>query len=516
MSGIQLFLDRAADSFPSRIAISFGDSSMTYGALQRASFQLANKITGLGLAKGARVATWMPNHPASFLCMFAINRTNAVWMPLNHRSSLHEALSLLVDFDASWLFIHSEFAGHVDAIRAQAPSLQGIICVDRALDGVAFLEAWVSDAPPDEPSILVYPMDTAVLRTTGGSTGKPKGVQRTNLCQSLQVMDYLAALPYDEPPRNLVLAPLSHAAGSAALPVFESAGTQFILNSTSPQDILQSIQAHRITTVFMPPTLIYALLAFPRLREYDLSSLRYLIYGTAPMSKSKLIEGWEVFGPVFTQIYGMTEASSTISIMTPKEHAQALNECPERLASCGRGSANYRIKIAAKDGTALPPREIGEVACFSSEIMAGYYQNDEATREAVRDGWLYTGDVGFVDEKGYLHIVDRIKDIIISGGFNVYPGEVEQVISSHPAIQDCAVVGAPDEKWGEAVTAVVELKPGASIKATELIAHCKTLLGSVKCPKSVHVWPDLPRSPVGKVLRKSVRAEFWKNASRAI
>ncbi|MFJ5483643.1 AMP-binding protein [Pectobacterium actinidiae] len=516
MSGIQLFLDRSADSFPSRIAISYGDLDVSYGELQRDSFRLANKIAGLGLVDGARVATWMPNHPASFLCMFAINRTTSVWMPLNHRSSLHEALELLVDFDASWLFIHSEFAAHVDAIRTRAPSLLGIVCVDRELDGAPFLDEWVSDAPPNEPRVLVRPMDTAVLRTTGGSTGKPKGVQRSNLCQSLQVMDYLAALPYDEPPRNLVLAPLSHAAGSAAIPIFEKAGTQVILNSTSPQDILQSIQTHRITTVFMPPTLIYALLAFPRLREYDLSSLRYLIYGTAPMSKSKLIEGWDVFGPVFTQIYGMTEASSTISIMTPKEHAAALHKHPERLASCGRGSANYRIKIAAKDGTALPPRQIGEVACLSSEIMTGYYQNEEATRETVRDGWLYTGDVGFVDEEGYLHIVDRIKDIIISGGFNVYPGEVEQVIFSHPAIRDCAVVGAPDDKWGEAVTAVVELKPGASIEPAELIAHCKTLLGSVKCPKTVHVWADLPRSPVGKVLRKSVRAEFWKSASRAI
>lgn len=516
MSGVQLFLDRAAGSYPERIAIVHGDAQTSYRALQTASFQLAHKLGSLGLARGARIATWMPNHTASFVCMFAISRTPHVWMPINHRAALREAVELLVDFGASWLFVHSVFAPHLAAIRAAVPGLQGIVCVDRALEDVPQMDAWMQDAPATEPTLLVQPLDTAVLRTTGGSTGRPKGVQRTHLCQSLQVMDYLAALPYDTPPRNLVLAPLSHAAGSAAMPIFELGGTHHILDSTAPDDILQTIARQRITTVFMPPTLIYALLAAPGIRDADLSSLRYLIYGTAPMSRSKLLEAWEVFGPVFTQIYGMTEASSTISIMTPREHADALRDHPERLASCGRGSANYRLKIAAKDGTPLPPGEIGEVACMSSEIMSGYFNNEAATRETVRDGWLYTGDVGFADAQGYVHIVDRIKDIIISGGFNVYPGEVEQAVFSHPAVQDCAVVGAPDERWGEAVTAVVELKPGAALQAAELIAHCKSLLGSVKCPKHVHVWADLPRSPVGKVLRKDVRAAFWKDAARAI
>lgn len=516
MSGVQLFLDRSADCYPDRVAVEFEGAAMSYRQLQRASIQLANRLLALQLEKGGRVATWMPNHPASFVCMFGINRTNQVWMPLNHRASAHEAIELLSDFEVSWLFVHSDFAAYLEMLRLKVPSLRGIVCVDRACGQIPFLDDWLADASIAEPAVRIEPLDTAVLRTTGGSTGKPKGVQRTNLCQSLQVMDYLVALPYDTPPRNLVLSPLSHAAGSAALPIFEKAGTQFILNSTAPADILRSIEHHRITTVFMPPTLIYTLLASPEIDRYDLSSLRYLIYGTAPMSRQKLVEGWAVFGPVFTQIYGMTEASSTISIMTPAEHARALADHPDRLASCGRGAANYRMKIAGQDGQPLPAREVGEVACFSSEIMTGYFRNDTATREAVRDGWLYTGDVGYMDEEGYVHIVDRIKDIIISGGFNVYPGEVEQVLFTHPSVKDCAVVGAPDEKWGEAVTAVIELKPGASADAAELIAHCKTRLGSVKCPRNVYVWDDLPRSPLGKVLRKNVRAEFWKDASRVI
>ncbi|SAI57553.1 ligase [Bordetella ansorpii] len=514
--GIHGFLDRSAQAWPQRDAVVFEERGITYETLRADSCRIAHQLLALDLEPGARIATYMVNHPAAFACQFGIDRTPHAWLPLNYKSSLDEAVDIMNDFSAQWLFVHSSLDVDVRALRTRVPTLRGVICVDRALEGAPFLDEWIAQASSDDPGVPVGAFGTAVLRTTGGSTGKPKGVMRTHLCQVLQVADYLAALPYDEPPRNLVLTPLSHAAGSSATPVFELGGTHYILNSTAAGDILASIERHRITTVFMPPTMIYNLLVHPGARGVDLSSLKYLIYGSAPMSQQKLREAWELFGPVLTQVYGMTEASSTISIMTPREHAHALAHRPQRLSSCGRGSANYRIRIVRPDGGTAQAGELGEVACASYEVMSGYFANPGATEQAVQHGWLRTGDIGYQDEEGYLYIVDRLKDVIISGGFNVYPGEVEQVVFQHPAVKDCAVVGAPDDKWGEAVTAVIELKPGSALDPDELMVHCRTRLSGVKSPKRVLVWDTLPKSPAGKVLRKDVRAHFWQDLERKI
>jgi acyl-CoA synthetase (AMP-forming)/AMP-acid ligase II len=514
--GVSSFLDRGAVAYPDRAAIVFEGREISYRQLRDQSNKIANRLMETELAAGARVATYMPNDPASFACQFGIDRTPFVWLPLNPKSSSHEVASIMANFQAEWLFIHSDFAGHLDLIRAEVGSLRGIVCVDAQIRDLMALDVWLADASDEEPFTRIEPLDTAVLRTTGGSTGKPKGVQRTNLCQILQTADYLSALPYDAPPRNLILAPLSHAGGSAAMPIFASFGTQYILNSTAPKDILAFIEAHAITTVFMPPTLIYNLLACETIRHYDLSSLKYLIYGTAPMSVQKFREAWEVFGPVLAQIYGMTEASSSISIMTPAEYSDALNNNGERLASCGRGSVNYRLRVTDKSGKEVEPRTVGEVTCASHEVMTGYADDASGTNAAIRDGWLLTGDLGYMDEDGYVYIVDRLKDIIISGGFNVYPGEVEQVVFTHPAVKDCAVVGVPDEKWGEVVTAVVELKHGSVETSADILSFCRERLGGVKSPKALHIWEALPKSPLGKVLRKQVRDHFWSDVSRRI
>ncbi len=510
------FLDRAADRTPDAVAIIHEGERMTYRQLRDQTCQLAHRLMREPLERSARVATYMPNHPASFICQYGVHRTSLVWLPLNPKSSIEEVIDILRDFGAQWLFIHSDFVPHLERIRKHAPEIRGFVCVDAAVEGLPSLGEWIAPEPVALPENDIGPTDWVALRTTGGSTGKPKGVMRSSLSNALVIADYLMALPYTAPPVNLVLTPLSHAAGEVALPIFACGGTQVILASTSPRKILEAIQAHRVTTVFLPPTLVYTMLGEPSIADFDLSSLRYVLYGSAPMSVHRLREAWTIFGPVFAQVYGLSESTSTMSIMTPAEHAQALAHHPHRLASCGRGGPLYRIKVVQPDGRQAAPREMGEIVCSGAQLMNGYYENPQATAEAIKAGWLYSGDLGYMDEDGYVYIVDRKKDLIISGGFNVYPGEVEQVVFQHPAVKDCTVIGIPDDKWGEAVTAVVELKPGASLAPDEMVIYCKEKLGGVKAPKSVVVWPELPRSPAGKVLKKEVRAHFWKNTDRLI
>lgn len=510
------FFDKSAKADPDHLAVVYEGATLSYGDLRVASLKCANALRDTGLAPGARISTLMPNCPQFFVCQIGISRTPFVWLPLNARATIAENMQAALDFGTEWLFFHSAFAGYIDEMRRTLPSLKGMVCVDRALDGAPSLEQWIAPASADERPLSIDMMDCTIIKTTGGSTGRPKGVMRTSLSLALMIADYQIALPYTERPVNLVVTPLTHAAGEVSLPIFAAGGTQVILPSTDPQQVLAAIERYKITTMFLPPTLVYTILIQPNLRDFDFSSLKYLMYGSAPMSVQKLKEAWAVFGPVLVQLYGLTEALSTLSIMTPAQHAEAFEVDIGRLASCGRGGPFFVIEVIDSEGNLLPPREKGEIICRSLSLMKGYYANPTATADTIRDGWLMTGDIGFKDEAGYVYIVDRKKDVIISGAFNVYPGEVEQVISRHPAIKDCAVVGIPDEKWGEAVTAVVELKPGMSLDAAELIALCKQSLGSIKTPKNVIVWDTLPRSNVGKVLKKDVRAPFWVNQERAV
>jgi acyl-CoA synthetase (AMP-forming)/AMP-acid ligase II len=272
-----------------------------------------------------------------------------------------------------------------------------------------------------------------------------------------------------------------------------------------------------VTEFFLPPTAIYKLLEAPGIEKVDFSSVRYLLYGAAPISVEKLKKAIGLWGPIMTGGYGQTEAMTSISNLRADEHVvDGKLASDERLSSVGRPNPLVRVEIMNDANEILLRGETGEICVRGDLLMKGYYKAPEKTAETIVDGWLHTGDIGHLDAEGYLHITDRKKDMIISGGFNVYPSEVEQVIWSHPAVQDCAVIGVPDEKWGEAVKAVVELNPGQSVTADELIALCKARLGSVMAPKSVDFVAVLPRSPVGKVLKKDLRKKYWEGLDRKI
>ena len=281
--------------------------------------------------------------------------------------------------------------------------------------------------------------------------------------------------------------------------------------------IFGAIAKHAVTEFFLPPTVIYKLLEIPGIEKIDMSSVKYLMYGAAPMSVDKLKKAINLWGPIMAGGYGQTEAPASISNLPPDHHFVNGKLAPdERLASVGRPNPLIRVEVMNDANAILPRGETGEICVRGDLVMKGYYKQPDKTAETVINGWLHTGDIGHLDAEGYLHITDRKKDMIISGGFNVYPSEVEQVIWSHPAVQDCAVIGVPDEKWGEAVKAVVELNPGQSVSADELIALCKQQLGSVMAPKTVDFIASLPRSTVGKVLKKDLREQYWQDSGRKV
>jgi acyl-CoA synthetase (AMP-forming)/AMP-acid ligase II len=293
-------------------------------------------------------------------------------------------------------------------------------------------------------------------------------------------------------------------------------GTVAVLPKFEPGDVLAAIEKHRVTYMFLPPTAIYMLLSHPGVRDHDLSSLEYISYAGAPMSLDRLKEAIDVFGPVMNASFGQTESPMCVTAMPPHLHLNSDGELAHP-GSCGQANLLSRVEIMDDDGNLLPPGVHGEIVVRGPLVMAGYYKNPEATEEVSRFGWHHTGDIGYRDEQGWFFIVDRKKDMIISGGFNVYPAEVEQVLQAHPAVQDCAVFGIPDDKWGEQVVAVVELRAGkVPPPEEELIAFARDKLGAVKSPKQLSYIDSLPRSNAGKVLRAELRKPYWQDRDRAI
>ena len=315
--------------------------------------------------------------------------------------------------------------------------------------------------------------------------------------------------PFRPRPRYLALAPLTHAAGVLCFPVMTLGGEIVIMPKPDLTEFLALIERHRVTHTFLPPTLIYMLLGHPGLAGTDLTSLQCLWYGAAPMSAARLEEALTRIGPVLGQLFGQSEAPMMISTLAPAEHFRDDGSlATERLSSAGRPTPLTTVAIMDEEGRLLGRGERGEIVVRGSLVMAGYYKNPQASAEASRHGWHHTGDIGYLDDDNYLFIVDRAKDMIITGGFNVYSAEVEQVLLSHPAVQDCAVIGLPDDKWGERVTAVLQLRPGHAVTGDDVRAFVKERLGSVKAPKQVEIWPDLPRSKVGKVLKPEIKSQL--------
>ncbi len=507
------FFDRGWRINPRGAAYIQDDRSHSFDEVGELSCRIANGLLALGLPKETKGAVWAVNDVTAWTCTLGLWRANMCWIPVGARNAVEENQYVLDAFDCEVLFFQKYFAAAIAQLRPQLPKIRLWICIDGEapeLPGSRALADWVAEQPSTRPEVAVDMDDVVMLSSTGGTTGKPKGVMNTHRSAQTFCAHFLLGTPYGaaEKPVNLAAAPMTHTAGLLSVPCTSRGGTVVIVTKPDPALLLAAIPKHRVTELFLPPTVIYRLLDVPDLgKKVDFSSLKYLMYGAAPMSVEKLKQAIEVIGPVMMGGYGQTEAPASIAYLPPDEHFDGGKlASDERLSSVGRPNPLIRVEIMNDANQILGPGETGEICVRGDLVMKGYYKAPEKTAEAIIDGWLHTGDVGHIDAAGYLHITDRKKDMIISGGFNVYPSEVEQVLWSHPAVQDCAVIGVPDEKWGEAVKAVVELNKGQQATADELIALCKEKLGSVKSPKSVDFVESLPRSPVGKVLKKDLRA----------
>jgi len=483
------------------------------------SCQVAHALIELRLPRETKAAVLSSNHPVSWMCVLGLWRAGFAWVPLNPRSNVSEVQQLLHGFDVEVLFFQQAFSPQIEQLRAQCPQLKRLICIDGVASGAESLPQWIAERPRTPPPMYCDPGDLAALMPTGGTTGLPKGVMLTHRNLSVSMAFAINNNYYapHEPIVNLAAAPMTHTAGYLTLPASARGGTVVVVTKPDPAALLDAIEQHRVTEFFLPPTVIYRLLEMPGIRQRDFSSLRYLMYGAAPISVAKLKQALAVFGPVMLQGYGQTEAPGAIASLRPGDHFIDGEVAPdERLSACGLPSVLNATAIMDDQGRPLTAGSTGEICVRGDIVMRGYYKQPDKTAQTVIDGWLHTGDVGHLDDQGYLHITDRRRDVIISGGFNVYPSEVEQVLWNHAAVLDCAVIGVPDEQWGEAVKAVVELKPAAQASAEELIALCKEKLGSLKAPKSVDFVDTLPRSPVGKVLKKDIREPYWRGVTRRI
>jgi acyl-CoA synthetase (AMP-forming)/AMP-acid ligase II len=479
---------------------------LSYGDVVELSHRIARALWRAGVRPGDKVGILSANDPIAFSCVFGIARAGAVWCPINPRNGAAENRELLELFDCAALIHQAGFGELVDEIAGSLPELHTLVCLDGPRGSVPGIDDWLAAADGDPPVEAAPPDDVVALVGTGGTTGRPKGVVLTD--RNIEAMSAITLMsyPFDGRPVYLALAPLTHAAGVLCFPVMALGGEIVVMATPDVGRFLALVERHGVTHTFLPPTLIYMVLGHPDLDSTDLGSLQCFWYGAAPMSVARLEEALERIGPM-AQLFGQSEAPMMVSTMSPAQHRLPDGSVARsRLASAGRPTPLVRVGILSPSGELLGAGERGEIVVRGSLVMAGYYRDPEATAEVSAYGWHHTGDIGYLDDDGYLFIVDRAKDMVITGGFNVYSAEVEQALMAHPDVRDCAVVGLPDEKWGERVTAVIELVPGSGATADDLTAFVKARLGSVKAPKQIEFWDSLPRSTVGKILKTDVRA----------
>jgi fatty-acyl-CoA synthase len=516
------YFDKAAEEYPERNALLDGGIRYSYARLQDATQALSAAMHASGLNAEDRVAIYSLNDARVLVCMLSIMRAGGAWVPINYRNAIDANVEFMNYAEVRWLFYHSSFHEQVQQIRKLVPSLTNLICIDASVLGDPSLEQFMdrnkSEVEVDWGDPLGNPDRLVGLVPTGGTTGPAKGVRVTTVPWGTfteMVGHYWRCEGID--PVCLSTAPLSHAAGVVSFAMFTLGATNVVMPRFDALEVLQNIGRFGVTHLFLPPTAFYALLDHPRVRDFKYTSLRFLLLAASPVSPDRVKQGVDIFGPCICQSYGQTEAPMLMTWLDQQTvAAAAAGNHPERLRSCGKATYGVRLAIMDEQGHLLPANRTGEIVARGSLVTPGYHNLPEATAEIRRHGWHHTGDVGYQDTDGFFYIVDRKKDMIITGGFNVFSAEVEASIMSLPEIFECAVIGVPNEKWGEAVKAMIVLRKGQSLTEDAVLAHCRAKLGGMKSPKTIEFVGEIPKTPAGKIDRKLLRAPYWAGMGRDV
>jgi acyl-CoA synthetase (AMP-forming)/AMP-acid ligase II len=498
---------------PDTAAIVHDGRTTTYAELDRAASQVAHALIAEDVRPQARVAHLDKSSDQFFELLFGVAKANAVMVSVNWRLAPPEVLHIVNDAEAEILFVGEEYFPVIEKIRGDLRTVRKIVAFGRHPEWESFI-AWRDRQPATDPQLPTTPTDTAVQFYTSGTTGLPKGAELTNANFSSMMPLWTKTWLLAPGVPNLVCLPMFHIGGAGwGIAGLFAGATNHVMREFVPAQILETIQRERLQVMLLVPAMILFLLQAPQIRETDLSSLKLIVYGAAPIPAELLKQAMAVFPCGFQQVYGLTETTGAITLLPPEDHDP--NDT-KKLLSCGYAQQGVALRIVGDDGKDVPTGQVGEIAVRSPQVMGGYWKLPEATARAVQGDWFFTGDAGYLDDKGYLYIYDRVKDMIVSGGENIYPAEVESALFGHPSVADVAVIGVPDERWGEAVKAVVVKKPDAAVTPGELIDWARERIAGYKLPKSVDFIDALPRNPTGKILKRELRKAYWGERERQV
>lgn len=501
---------------PDAIALDFKDRLTTYAELDLRASQVANGLIAMRQLPGARIGYLGKNLDRFWDVVLGAFKSRTAVVGLNWRLAPPELAFVIGDAECEVLFVGEDFHSVVEAILTDLPKVKRVVAMNGGHAEWPSYEDWRGAQSSIDPALPSSDDDDILQVYTSGTTGLPKGVRLNNANYlSLFRNPPLDVEPYGERDVILIAMPFFHVAGiNMGMSTLSYGAKGVILPDVDPQEILRLIPAKGITQATLVPAVILGLTQLPGAEATDFSTLKRITYGGSPIPEAVLLKATELMGCGFMQAYGLTETTGApVTYLPPADHDPARG----KLRSCGRPAPGREVKVVDGEGCALPPRQVGEILVRAPCVMKGYWKRDEGNAEAFdAEGYFRSGDAGYLDEEGYLYIQDRVKEMIVSGGENIYPAEVENALAGHPAVQDVAVIGVPDDRWGEAVKAVVACKAGASVEAAELIAYARERIAGYKLPKSVDFVATIPRNPSGKILRRDLRQPYWEGRDRQV